>query len=277
MHPEDPAGVLAGRARFAAEAGGEAGVAQRQPVSVEDLIAVKRRQGDLGGADQVEVVLGQVVDLLLGVGQIAGADQRALAHEHGRDHRLEALPDELVHRVAHECQFDQHEVAAQNCEARAGQRRAMLHVDHRPRQCEVVKPLTPGDADLAQDRVGGRRVLCRDVRQTQQQLVEVATNRRLQVGQLAPTGRQCRHLLALIGRRRATPALAEAVLLGAQSLELGRQPAPALVELEHTVDRVVTDVASPRERRADGVRFASDQPDVEHAFSRTLVNRPFRL
>ena len=52
---------------------------------------MQRGQRDLRGADEVQVVVGQAVDLLLGVGQEAGSVQRALAHEHGRDDRLEAL------------------------------------------------------------------------------------------------------------------------------------------------------------------------------------------
>ena len=52
---------------------------------------MQRGQRHLRGADQVEVVVGQPVDLLLGVGQHAGPVQRLLAHQHRRDHRLEAL------------------------------------------------------------------------------------------------------------------------------------------------------------------------------------------
>ena len=46
---------------------------------------MERGERHLGGARQVELVLGQRVDLLLGVGQEAGAVQRLLAHEHRRD------------------------------------------------------------------------------------------------------------------------------------------------------------------------------------------------
>ena len=76
VHAEDAARVLAGGAGLAAEAGREAGVAERQRRRVEDLAGVQRGQRDLRGADQVQVVLGQAVDLLLGVGQEAGAVQR---------------------------------------------------------------------------------------------------------------------------------------------------------------------------------------------------------
>ncbi len=96
VHAEDAARVFAGGAGLAAEAGREAGVAQRQALGVEDLLVVQRGERDLGGAHEVELVLGQAVDLLLGVGQEAGAEQRPLAHEHRRDHRLEAVAAQLL-------------------------------------------------------------------------------------------------------------------------------------------------------------------------------------
>ena len=90
---------------------------------------MQRGERDLGRPDQVEVVVGQAVDLLLGVGQEARAVERLLADEHGRDHGLEAVADELVHRPRDERELEQREVAAQVGEARARQARAALHVD----------------------------------------------------------------------------------------------------------------------------------------------------
>ena len=119
VHAEDAARVLAGGAGLAAKARREPGVAQRQLVDLEDLAGVKRRQRDLGGSDEIELVFGQPVELLLGVGQHAGPVERRLAHEHGRDHRHEAPLAEPVDRPAHERQLEQHEVALQICEARA--------------------------------------------------------------------------------------------------------------------------------------------------------------
>ena len=91
MHTDDPARVLARRPRLAAEAGGEGGVAQRQRPLLEDLAGVKRCERNLGCARQVEVLIADRIDLLLGVGQHAGAEERVVAHQHRRDHRLEAL------------------------------------------------------------------------------------------------------------------------------------------------------------------------------------------
>ena len=121
VHAEDSARVLAGRAGLAAEARREPGIAQRQPLGFDHLAVVQRRQRDLGGADEVQLVLGHVVDLLLGVRQKAGPVQRAFAHEHRRDHRFEAVPAQLLKRPAHERQLEHHEVAFQVGKARARQ------------------------------------------------------------------------------------------------------------------------------------------------------------
>jgi hypothetical protein len=104
VHAEDAARVLAGRTRLAAKARREARVAARQ--LLEDLARVQRRERDLGRPHQIEVVVGQVVDLLLGVGQEPGAQQRVLAHQHGRDHRLEPVPAELLEGPAHERELE---------------------------------------------------------------------------------------------------------------------------------------------------------------------------
>ena len=52
---------------------------------------MQRGERHLARAGQEQLVVGEPVDLLLGVGQQAGAEQRLLAHEHRRHDRLEAL------------------------------------------------------------------------------------------------------------------------------------------------------------------------------------------
>ena len=124
---------------------------------------MQRGQRHLGGADQVEVVLGQVVDLLLGVGEEAGAEERLLADEHRRDDRREALLAEQRQRPAHERQLEQHEIALEVGEARARHLRGGLHVDQVAGELEVVATGLACLADLAQHgvlvgRVGVGRV-----------------------------------------------------------------------------------------------------------------------
>jgi hypothetical protein len=67
--------------------------------------------------------------------------------------------------------------------------------------------------------------------------------------------RERRELLALLGRWRSLAALAGAVLLGAELFELGPQRA---------IDGARQVGAATSERRADGVRIATDQLDVEN-------------
>ena len=94
---------------------------------------MQRRQRHLARAHEVQVVVGEAVDLLLGVGQEAGAVERLLAHEHGRDHRLEAVAAQHLERPADERQLEQHEVALEVGEARARDARA-------PPPCRSTRP-----------------------------------------------------------------------------------------------------------------------------------------
>src|SRR5690349_8657648 len=55
---EDAAGVTAGGSGLAAEAGREGAVAERQRAGVEDLVGVEAGEGDLRGAGEEELVLG---------------------------------------------------------------------------------------------------------------------------------------------------------------------------------------------------------------------------
>ena len=88
---------LPGGPRLAAKAGREARVAQREVLLREqDLVGVERGEADLRGPDQEEVVAGDLVDLSAVGRQEAGPEERLLPHQHGRRHRGEPLPAELV-------------------------------------------------------------------------------------------------------------------------------------------------------------------------------------
>ena len=80
---------------------------------------MQRGERDLRGPGQVEVIVGEAVDLLLGVGQEAGPVERLLAHERGRDHGLEAKRAQPLERPADERELEQDEVALEVGEARA--------------------------------------------------------------------------------------------------------------------------------------------------------------
>ena len=95
----------------------------------------RRRQRDLGGADQEQLGIGvrDGVDLLARLGEEARADERLLAHEHGRHDRREALADELVERVLRRSRR-----AAGRCR-RAGRRSASPR-RRAPRSMSIIPP-----------------------------------------------------------------------------------------------------------------------------------------
>ena len=189
----------------------------------------ERCERHLRGPGQIQIVVREPVELLFGVGQHARADQRALAHEHRRDHGLEVLLEQLRQRVLDERELEQHDPTAQIGKARSRQGSAALHVDHRSGQLEVVTPGAAGLAHLPASTVSARGASCGGhVRQPEQQLVEIAADARLDFGQLASRARRAppsAHAPRCF--RRSPPALARAVLLGAQVLELHGQAAPA--------------------------------------------------
>ena len=126
---EDAAGVAAGGAGLAAEAGGEAAVAQRQRLGGEDLAGVEAGQRHLRGAGEEELVLGDLVDLVAVAGQEAGPLQRLLADQHRRHHRLVPLGPDQLDREADQGQLQHHQVALEVGEAGAGEPRGGLHLD----------------------------------------------------------------------------------------------------------------------------------------------------
>ncbi len=221
-------------------------------------------QRDLRGADEEQVILGQPVDLLLGVGQHAGPVERRLADQHRRDHRLEALDEELLHRVAHERELEHHERAPQVGKARPRQSGAALHVDHLAGQLEMVAAAGRALADLAEHLVGVRRRGGGQVGQRGQGAIALGPQTGLLVAERAAAAGPRGHLGALLLARRALQAAAGLVLLGPQRLGLGGERAPLLVEGEHGVDPLGRPGATAGERRAHPLGVAPDEPDVEH-------------
>ena len=268
VHAEDPARVLARGASLAAEARREAGVAQRQVGGLEDLAGVHRRERDLARPDEVQVVVGQAVDLLLGVGQEAGSVERLLAHEDRGDHRLEAVALDLLERPADERELEHDERAAEVGEARPGETRAALHVDHVAREGEVVAALAdPRLSDLAEDRVLGRRGRVGQVRERREHRLQALLGRPRALGERLDLRGHVAHALhdrpgVLAGALRRRDALRRRLLLVAQVLRRRVGGAPVLVQIQDLVEAI--GVAAAGERLAHGVGVAADQSQVEH-------------
>ena len=173
MDAKDAAGVLAGGAGLAAKAGGDPRVTQRQVATVEDLARVQAGEGDLGGADEEELVLFDLVDHLPLAGEEPGPVQRLLADEHRGHHRGEPLLAGDLDGEPDERQLQQDEIPDQIGEAGAGEGGGLLGLDQAegPAEVEVVAGLEAEGrvlTDLAHDdrvlvglaigRVGVRRV-----------------------------------------------------------------------------------------------------------------------
>ena len=126
---------------------------------------MQRGQRHLRGSHQVEVVLGQAVDLLLGVGQEAGAEEGPLTHQDGRDHRLESRRLEPLDSVAHQGQLQEHQLTAQVGEPGPRELGGVLHVDPAACQLQVVPARGACLPHLLENRVLRWRVLGRQVGQ----------------------------------------------------------------------------------------------------------------
>ena len=266
---EDPARVAARGPGLAAEARGEARVAQRQIAGVDDLPGVQRRERHLARADEEQLVLGERVDLVLGVRQEAGAEERLLADEDGRDDRLEPVSAQQLEHPADERQLEEDEVPAQVGEARAREPRGLLHLDHPARELQVIARGGDGPrlAALVEDGVLRGRGRVGQVREPRERILQLG----LDAGQLLREAlRAARDLAHLRDRLVGRPALAlrggdrvvRGVLLAAQRLELRQDRAPALVQLEHAVQAAV--VPAARERGADHRRVTAQQLQIEH-------------
>ncbi len=286
---EDPPGVAAGRAGLAPEAGGDAAVPARQVLGGEDLVAVQAGERDLGGADQVQVVVGGGVDR----GPVGGKEARAphglLPHQHGGHDRREPGGLDPVERQRHQRHLHAHQRAEQVGEAAAGHARRGLQVEGPggAGQLHVVARREPEGRRLADPAqldgillapVG--RVRLGEVGQRHQQPVAIG----LEVAQL---GLQRRELVAqapglgLLGGAVATLAprlanrLADAGALRAGRLDARAEPAGVLVQPEQALDLAAG--ASPRQVRGDALRLGADQLQVEQAGPVRPRRRPDRV
>ena len=126
---ENAAGVLAVGTGLAAEAGAERGVAAWQGIGVEDFVAVESRQGHLGCADEVEVVGGEMIDVLGGLTEETGAGHRLGFHQRRGDHGGESPLDGLGHGQVQQRELQARANAGEHVEPRPGDLRAAFHVD----------------------------------------------------------------------------------------------------------------------------------------------------
>ena len=96
---------------------------------------MERRERHLGRADQVQVVVGRLVDRRAIGREEPGPVHRLLAHQHRRDDRGEARLLQQVDGERHERELQPHHRPEQVDEARARRAGAALQVDDRRRRC----------------------------------------------------------------------------------------------------------------------------------------------
>ena len=135
MHAVEALALASGGSRLRTEAVGDAGELERQLLFLEDRIRVHAAQGDLGGADQTEVVIRHGVDLGLFAARAEAQplDDRGAGEVRGDD-RDEAFGQELVEGEALETDLEHRGFPLQVVELLAGHLRGPLEVD----QVEVL-------------------------------------------------------------------------------------------------------------------------------------------
>ncbi len=276
VHPPDATRVLAVRAGLLAEARAEGGVAQRQRGGVEDLVGVEGRHRDLRGADQVEVLALDAVDVVGGLAQEAGALHGARAHQRRRGGLDEARGAGLVHGHVDQRQLELRADAGEEVEARAADLGAALEVEGAEELAEldVVTRLEvelARRADLLDDRVvllaAGRRGVVGEVGDGPDRLVPLGLCGdacRLGVlharGELLDLGEQRLLLVAL----RLGDEGSAGLLLGTPGLEVGDRPAPRGVGRQRPVDHVVGQLALGL-GGAHAVGVVTEDAGIDHA------------
>ncbi len=293
---DEPAHVLAVRARLAAEAGRVGRVRDRQPVALEDLLAVQVGQRHLGGGDEVEVVralvaLARDAKRVVGeLGQLAGAAHGRVLDEVGRgDLGVAVLAGVQVEHELRERARQPRPRAHQHGEARARQPARAVEVEDAERGAEVpvrargvalvARLLAPGVHDgvvLGAGAVGRRRV--GQVGHVQQRLLDA----RLDVGEapldLLDLARQRLERVALgaeLGRALGEPGHLGVGRVALGGLRLARDD--GLTALAREVgdgrERGRRVGVAAREPRADRVQVVDDVPQIEHG-RRGTTRRP---
>ena len=194
MHAQDAAGVLAGRSRFAAEAGRVGGITDRQLVGLEDLVTVQVRDRHLRRGNEIQLVTSDDIHKIFFVRDLARAASRGRV-DHGRRPYLRHA---VLIGVDVEHEIDEGALQPRarpgiDRKARAGDLCAALQVEHlqvggdfpvrpaRPLHSiggDVLgKHLAPGADDLIGRLVTNRNVRVGRVRDSHHQFFELRLGR----------------------------------------------------------------------------------------------------
>ena len=277
---DEPARVLARRARFAPEAGGVRHELQRQR-GANDLFAVVVGDGDFGGRDQPEVVLGAVVHVFGHLGELAGAGHGRGGDEvGGADLGVAVLLGVHVQHVRDERPLEFRADAREEREPGAAHARRAREVEEAQllAQRHVVLGLEVEFARLAPGAVhdvvlgaeAARHAAVREVRDGQDQALLLGldfADLRVEGGDLFADGLglglNCGGVLA--GALEFADFLGDGVALALEGVGFGDGRAAAGVEVQYLRD--VHGGAAVLQAFADGVGVVADEFDVEHGGS----------
>ena len=282
MVAEDPLHVLTIRARLAAIARRAGRVLARQRALRQHLAAVQRGQRDLGGRDQVEraalVGLVRLEELLLELGQLAGAQHRVGIHEM-RQPQLRVAVLARLH-IQHELgdgALEPRQRAPHDREARLRQLRGTVHVEQaeagadglvRPGlEVEPARRAPAANLDVLLVALAGRHRWVREVRDLDEQRFDGLVDG-LQPGiegldAVADLAHPRLFGAGVLTRLlRAADRLGGGVALGLEVLDLFQEPAALDVLGEDLRDEL--GAALLGERALDLVGSLANEPQIEH-------------
>jgi hypothetical protein len=285
VHADDAAGVAASGAGLLAEARGEGGVEQRELVAVEHLVAVDVGELDLSRGDEVQVGV-HVVEVLIELGQLAGAEEAVVVGDDGGPPLLEAGLVVHVDEEVDEAALHAGTHATQQVEAGAGELDAAVEINHAQLGAKV--PVSLGlEVELARGAPAAhlgvvgvvlavRHVLVRDVGDGGNEVEELLLNVRALLAELGDAllvGGDLRlgglGLVLLAVLHEKADLLGHGVAVGLELLDLGDDGAALLVELEELLAvpvRVLAGLAG----LVHDVGVLADELDVEHVLSLLL-------
>ncbi len=238
------------------------------------------RQRHLRGADQVQVVGLQAVDLVGVCAEESGARHHFRAHQHRRDHQREPVPHGHLGGQLQQAQLQQRAGTGEEVEARTRHLGAAFHVDQPERlaQLEVVlgvldrRRLADGVEHHEVVLAAGRHAVDDHVADRHVRGGEGALGLGLRgLGGLDLLGQVLRSLQqgrTLLGRRLAHQ-LAGGLLIGAQVVGRRDGGSPGGIGLQQLVDARRVLSASPL-RRTDGVGIVAQQLEVDHGRNPTF-------
>jgi hypothetical protein len=280
MHPDEPAGVLAVRARLAAKARRVGDVGPRQVGRVQDLVAVQIGDRHFGRGDEEEIVGREPVEIVLELGKLPRAGEGDAIHQvGGRDLEVAVLAGMQVEHEAGQRAHQSGSHAPEHRKARAGELRAGGQIEQVQRRGELpVRPgleveprfLAPGTDHPVRAGVAVGNALGGKIRQRERAPVELGLDvaqPRIERLHLVARGLQPRHQLVggLAGPLAAGHVLTRRVALGLERLDSHEQLAPLAVELQQRVHRLGhRRIAATEQAGATALRILAQALEVDH-------------